>query len=164
MDETLSKLQFQLLKPSCVSLMRNRNEAALKDLQCQIQALPSLSPSLLEYVLFPLKMVLQQCAVRYDALSLVILIVCINAVRGSSSLLESTLICLDAVLSKTSVTSFETLQELLTMLCLLIDDNVQKGAGLENSEFTINTSCLCRSLSYSVWAWPQIRRDNNMCS
>lgn len=58
--ETEGKYQFAKLKPYCVSLMKQRDQKSLNILQKQLSSLSELSPSLIEYILFPLRITLQE--------------------------------------------------------------------------------------------------------
>lgn len=59
-QDSLGKEQFARLKPFCISLMKQRNEAGLASLLKQLSSLSGLSSSLVEYVLFPLRITLQE--------------------------------------------------------------------------------------------------------
>ena len=58
-EQEVAKAQFLSLKPPCVSLMKEKTLSTVICLQGVLESLSPISPSLLEYVLFPLQMTLQ---------------------------------------------------------------------------------------------------------
>ena len=64
-EQEVAKAQFLSLKPPCVSLMKEKTLSTVICLQGVLESLSPVSPSLLEYVLFPLQMTLQH-SIRYD--------------------------------------------------------------------------------------------------
>ena len=58
-----AKRQFYHLKSFCISLMRQKNQSCISSLREEIISMQSLSPLLVDYVIFPLRITLQQ-AVR----------------------------------------------------------------------------------------------------
>lgn len=64
-EQEVAKAQFLSLKPPCVSLMKEKTLSTVICLQGVLESLSPVSPSLLEYVLFPLQMTLQH-SIGYD--------------------------------------------------------------------------------------------------
>ena len=64
-EQEVAKAQFLSLKSPCVSLMKEKTLSTVICLQGVLESLSPVSPSLLEYVLFPLHMTLQH-SIGYD--------------------------------------------------------------------------------------------------
>ncbi len=62
MEEEEGKQQFQRLKPFCINLMNQKDQLTLSRLYKEITSMSNISSSLLEYILLPLRITLQQCA------------------------------------------------------------------------------------------------------
>ena len=72
--ENIGKTQFELLKPLCISLMKQRNQTAITSLRKELSALSVLSPTLLEYVLFPMRITLQQSLRLRELITCILLV------------------------------------------------------------------------------------------
>lgn len=132
-----AKRQFYHLKSFCISLMRQKNQSCISSLREEIISMQSLTPLLVDYVIFPLRITLQQ------------------AVRSDVHLVESTVMCMGVVLNKSRVKSNQTFHEILSILCLMLDHRTPPsgsqisnfgGVGLKSEELITSVLSTIQSL------------------
>uniref|UniRef100_A0A1X7UF29 TELO2-interacting protein 1 homolog n=2 Tax=Amphimedon queenslandica TaxID=400682 RepID=A0A1X7UF29_AMPQE len=116
-QEELAKAQFLSLKPPCVSLMREKTLKTVLSLEDVLKSLSPLSPSLLEYVLFPLQMTLQQ------------------SIGSDTHLAEAVLKCITFLFKSSRVTSDKPFFELLSIFLIMIDKDEKSPAEPRLSQY-----------------------------
>ncbi|XP_019854680.1 PREDICTED: TELO2-interacting protein 1 homolog [Amphimedon queenslandica] len=116
-QEELAKAQFLSLKPPCVSLMREKTLKTVLSLEDVLKSLSPLSPSLLEYVLFPLQMTLQQ------------------SIGSDTHLAEAVLKCITFLFKSSRITSDKPFFELLSIFLVMIDKDEKSPAEPRLSQY-----------------------------
>ena len=100
---------FQTLKPLCIAVLRAPSNQSVDALGAAVNSLTAIDPKLLEYVLFPLKVVLKQPALLDSE---------------PAGLGERMLTCITCVVAKSTITSREQFDEFLRLSCIVLDEKL----------------------------------------
>ncbi|XP_065910601.1 TELO2-interacting protein 1 homolog isoform X1 [Dysidea avara] len=100
---------FQKLKPLCVAVLRSPSKQSVGVLNSAVNDLTAIDPKLLEYVLFPLRMVLK----RPNVLD-----------SEPAGMVERILTCVTCVVAKSTITSREQFDEFLRLSCIVLDEKL----------------------------------------
>ena len=136
--ETRDTLLFNKLRPACVEVMKTPTAASVANLRDILFSLDeAVPPSIVEYIIFPFKMILQQ---RKELLR-------------SSRFLENVLQSLTALWEHAGLVSLDTFREFYHFVCVLLGQDGSDDLGLPPASEDLQTcvlQLLCAMLQHET--------------